>query len=142
MGKQPATEISKEIKLFLERETKNLSHYFPYRLSLFENGILDKNQAGLRISETAQQFENLGLSGLLFYYQLYDHSMRVPHWHANAVEVGVVLNGKMKIVIWDGLGKPDIFTVEKNETWLIPQASVHALENVGDTELTFFVAYD
>lgn len=131
-----------KIKQFLDTETKNLSPNFPYRLNLFKNGDINKNQAGIRIAETAKQFDDLGLSGLLFYYKLYDHSMRVPHWHANAVEVGVVLNGKMKITIWDGFGQAKIFTVEKNGTWLIPQASVHALENVGDGELDFIVAYN
>lgn len=140
--KRTEKEPSDKIKKFLEQESKSLSTDFPYRLNLFEHGQIDKNKAGLRISETAQQFANLGLTGLLFYYKLYDHSMRVPHWHANADEVGVVLNGKMKITIWDGEGKAKIFTVEKNGTWLIPKASLHALENVGDSQLEFIVAYN
>lgn len=136
------TQVSKKIQAFLEKEKNTLSDSFPYRLNLFKNGNIDKNKAGIRISETPKQFDDLGLSGLLFYYKLYDHSMRVPHWHANAIEVGVVLNGKMKITIWEGQGQARIFTVEKNGTWLIPQASLHALENVGDTELDFIVAYN
>jgi|GEM_PF-6629323 len=135
-------ELSPKIKLFLEQESKHLSSYFPYRINLFNDGQIAENTAGIRISETEQQFANLGLTNLLFYYKLHDHSMRVPHWHANAVEVGVVLTGKMKITIWDGLEKPQIFTVEENGTWLIPQATLHALENVGDEELDFFVAYN
>lgn len=131
-----------KIKAFLEHEQKNISAQFPYRINLYKQGNIDQNQAGIRIAENAKQFDDLGLSGLLFYYKLYDHSMRVPHWHANAVEVGVVLNGKMKITIWEGEGKAKIFTVEKNGTWMIPQASLHALENVGDTELEFIVAYN
>lgn len=137
-----SADPSEKIKLFLEQETKALSTEFPYRLNLFEKGQINQNKAGVRISETANQFDNLGLTGLLFYYKLFDHSMRVPHWHANADEVGVVLNGKMKITIWNGLGKPEIFTVEKNGTWLIPKAALHVLENVGDSELDFIVAYN
>lgn len=135
-------EALKKAKVFLDQVSKSLSSDFPYRLNLFTNGHVDKNKAGLRISETAKQFTNLGLSGLLFYYQLYDHSMRVPHWHANAMEIGVVLNGKMKITIWEGLETSKIFTVEKNGTWAIPQGALHALENVGDSELDFIVAYN
>jgi len=133
---------SQKIKNFMEQENNQLSTEFPYRLNLFEKGQIAKNKAGVRISESAQQFANLGLTGLLFYYKLFDHSMRVPHWHANADEVGVVLNGKMKITIWDGIGKSKIFTVEKNGTWLIPKATLHVLENVGDSELDFLVAYN
>ena len=137
-----SNETLKKIKVFLDQVTPQLSSTFPYCLDLYKDGKIDENKAGVRISETAQQFDDLGLSGLLFYYKLYDHSMRVPHWHANAIEVGVVLTGKMKITIWDGLDKPKIFTVEKNGTWLIPQASLHALENVGDVELDFLVVYN
>jgi oxalate decarboxylase/phosphoglucose isomerase-like protein (cupin superfamily) len=69
--------------------------------------------------------------------------MRVPHWHANATEVGIVLEGKMRIVIWGGKGKAEVFTVEKNGTWMIPPATLHVLENVGDKDkLTFLVSYN
>lgn len=136
------SETSEKIKKFMETEEKNLSSEFPYRLNLFKNGNIDKNKAGVRISETAKQFDDLGLPELLFYYKLYDNSMRVPHWHANATEVGVVLSGKMKITIWDGIGSARIFTVEKNGTWMIPQGTLHALENAGDEELDFIVAYN
>lgn len=135
-------EPNDKVKQFLSAEKKNLSSSFPYRLNLFKNGEINQNKAGIRIAESAKQFDDLGLSGLLFFYKLYDHSMRVPHWHANAVEVGVVLNGKMKITIWDGNGTAKIFTVEKNGTWLIPQATLHALENVGHEELDFIVSYN
>lgn len=66
-------------------------------------------------------------AGLGFYYELYNHSMRVPHWHANAVEVGTVLNGKMRVTIWDGSGQAKVFTVEKYGTWMIPQATLPKL---------------
>ena len=134
--------ISPDLQSFLDKESKQLSTEFPYRLNLFKNGHIDENKAGLRISEVAKQFGDLGLSGQLFYYKLFDHSMRVPHWHANAIEVGVVLNGKMKVTLWEGSGKPKIFTVEKNGTWLIPKAALHALENVGKEELNFIVTYN
>ncbi len=137
-----SNETLQKIKSFLDQETKKLSPDFPYCLDLYKDGKIDENKAGVRISETAQQFDDLGLCGLLFYYKLFDHSMRVPHWHANAIEVGVVLTGKMKVTIWDGLNKPRIFTVEKNGTWLIPQAALHALENVGKSELDFLVMYN
>jgi oxalate decarboxylase len=68
--------------------------------------------------------------------------MRVPHWHANATEVGVVLNGKMRITIWDGTGNVKVFTVEKNGTWTIPAATLHSLENVGTGDLAFLVGYN
>lgn len=146
--KQPSAEASKKIKDFLDIESKNLSENCPFLLHLFEEGIKDSNPAGLRISEGVKQFANLNkfpaepLTGLLFYYELYNEAQRVPHWHANATEVGVVLNGNMKITIWEGSGKSIEFTVPKGGAWMIPQGSIHCLENVGSEQLDFLVSYN
>ncbi|MES2199566.1 MAG: cupin domain-containing protein [Chlamydiota bacterium] len=145
-----ALEPKMEVKIqnFLDKESKNISEKCPFVFRLFKDGEKMSNPAGMRISETAKQFTGLDkfpaeqLSGLFFYYQLYNEAQRVPHWHANAVEVGTVLNGKMKITIWEGPGKASEFTVAKGGTWMIPQASIHCLENVGPEELDFLVSYN
>lgn len=141
-------EFEGKIKNFLDKEKGSLTKEFPFLLNLFKDGSIAKNKAGVRISETPQSFPIMEknpatrLSGLLFYYSLYDHAMRVPHWHANAVEMGFVLNGRMKITIWDGPGNFSNFIVEKGGAWMIPKAAVHCLENVGDDQLNFLVTYD
>lgn len=145
---QESTDMQQRIQAFLDEENPNLSKEFPFALNLFKDGQVAKNDAGVRISETPDQFPQLEksppteLSGLLFYYQLFDQAMRVPHWHANAVEIGVVLQGNMRITIWDGPGNASVFTVGSGGAWMIPQASVHCLENVGTDELDFIVAYN
>lgn len=136
-----ALSSESKIQQFLKTEFKNTTANFPYRINLFTQGQIDKNQAGLRVAETANQLKS-NTSGLLFYYELVNNAMRVPHWHANATEIGTVLNGKMRITIWEGSGDPKVFTVEKNGTWIIPKAKLHALENVGHGDMKFLVAYD
>lgn len=135
--------ISPENKMqqFLDKISPNLTQDFPYRINLFSQGQINKNSAGLRIAETANQFQN-DTSGLLFYYELVTNAMRVPHWHSNATEIGTVLSGKMRVTIWEGTGKTKVYTVEKNGTWIIPKAKLHALENVGEGDMKFIVAYD
>ncbi len=130
-----------KIQQFLKAESKNTTATFPYRINLFTQGQIAKNQAGVRIAETANQLK-ADTSGLLFYYELVNNAMRVPHWHANATEIGTVLNGKMRVTIWEGVGDPKVFTVEKNGTWIIPKAKLHALENIGQEEMKFIVVYD
>ncbi len=132
---------NKAIADFLKSQQNQLSTTFPYRINLPKNGQTAKNDAGIRIAEDAKQLFSDNV-GQMFYYDLYDHAMRVPHWHANTHEVGVVLDGKMRITIFEGKGKSKVFTVEKNGTWSIPSASLHALENVGSTNLKFLVSYD
>jgi len=138
---KPEQDSEKRLETFVKEQGKKLSKNCPYRINLLTQGQTDKNSAGIRIAETAKQFAD-NKSGLLFFYQLYDHAMRVPHWHANAVEMGTVLSGKMRVVIWEGAGERKEFTVEKDGTWMIPQAALHVLENVGNEELTFLVAYN
>lgn len=132
---------NKKIEQFITNQSTHLTPDFPYRLNLFTQGQIDKNVAGLRIAETAKQLPS-STTGLLFYYELVNNAMRVPHWHSNATEIGTVLEGKMRITIWEGSGEPTVFTVEKNGTWIIPQAKLHALENVGTGQMKFLVSYD
>ncbi|MBA2648498.1 MAG: cupin domain-containing protein [Legionella sp.] len=138
-----SNQISKDPKIqnFLKTQTDQLSSDFPYKINLFKQGQTDKNNAGLRIAETANQFLTDN-AGLLFYYDLVNNAMRVPHWHSNATEIGTVLEGKMRVTIWEGTGDVKIFTVEKNGTWIIPKTRLHALENVGEGNLKFLVSYD
>lgn len=143
-----AEEMNQKIKQFMDHESTHISSTSPFLLRLFKDGNKDVNSAGMRISETVKQFAELNkfpaesLTGLLFYYQLYNEAQRVPHWHANAVEVGVVLNGTMKITIWEGHGQGKEFTVPTGGAWMIPQGSIHCLENVSKEQLDFLVAYN
>ncbi len=132
---------SNKIKDFLDKQKDNLSSEFPYRINLFTQGQIDKNKFGTRLSEKASQFPGDHF-GQLFYYDLLERGMRVPHWHANATEVGTVLTGAMRVTIWEGVGNKKVFTVNQNNTWVIPQAALHSLENVGKDKLTFILAYN
>ncbi|KTD31321.1 cupin domain-containing protein [Legionella maceachernii] len=130
-----------KIEKLLQEESKNIAAEFPYRINLFKQGQIDKNSAGVRIAETANQLLSNN-SGLLFYYEVVTDAMRVPHWHSNATEIGTVLSGKMRVTIWEGAGNTKMYTVEKNGTWIIPKAKLHSLENVGPEKMKFLVVYD
>lgn len=101
-----------KIEKLLQEESKNIAAEFPYRINLFKQGQIDKNSAGVRIAETANQLLSNN-SGLLFYYEVVTDAMRVPHWHSNATEIGTVLSGKMRVTIWEGAGNTKMYTVEK-----------------------------
>ncbi|PJD94498.1 MAG: hypothetical protein CK426_03690 [Legionella sp.] len=130
-----------KVTQFIAQQKEQLSPDFPYRINLFTQGQINKNNFGTRIAEEASQFP-LDSFGQLFYYNLLEQGMRVPHWHANAVEVGTVLTGAMRVTIWEGKGEKKVFTVKKNNTWVIPQAALHSLENVGKSDLTFILTYN
>lgn len=129
------------VSQFVQQQQNQLSSVFPYRINLFTQGQIIKNKFGTRIAENASQFPSDNF-GQFFYYNLLDLGMRVPHWHANATEVGTVLTGKMRVTIWEGVGEKKVFTVNPESTWVIPQGALHSLENVGKDQLTFILAYN
>ncbi|RTK99620.1 MAG: cupin domain-containing protein [Proteobacteria bacterium] len=142
-GFQDNNQLSNDpaIIRLLKEEKVSLNKEFPFRMNIFKNGKVDENSAGVRVSEQAKQIAKNN-AGLVFYYELLPNAMRVPHWHANANELGVVTSGSMRVEIWNGLDKPTIYYVHKGETWIIPQGTLHSLENVGKDKLSFIVIYD
>ena len=46
-----------------------------------------------------------------FVLELFDESMRLPHWHPNANELGYLISGKLEIYMWKYTGASTIFTV-------------------------------
>lgn len=129
------------IQNFLKSEKSQLGQNFPFKMNIFANGTVTQNNAGVRVSEQANQIAKNN-TGLVYYYELLPSAMRVPHWHANANELGVVTSGTMRVQIWNGLDKPTIYYVSAGETWIIPQGTLHSLENVGKDKLSFLVIYD
>lgn len=91
---------SPAIKAFLAKEGKALNGQFPYRMNIFTQGTIAKNDAGVRVSEDAKQIAKNNF-GQVFYYELLPSAMRVPHWHGNGNEVGTVTSGRMRVEIWE-----------------------------------------
>lgn len=125
---------------FLAQE-EGLENDFPYRMNIFTDGKITKNDAGVRVSEDGDQIA-ANNTGQVFYYELLPSAMRVPHWHTNGHEVGTVVTGKMRVEIWDASTKPTIYYVGPGQTWFIPIGKLHSLENVGTDQLKFIVVYD
>ena len=99
---------SAQVKEFLAKEAKALEGPFPYRMNIFTQGSIQKNSAGVRVSEDAKQIKGNDF-GQVFYYELLPSAMRVPHWHANGNEVGTVTSGRMRVEIWEKDAKPSIY---------------------------------
>lgn len=73
--------------------------------------------------------------------ELWDESMRVPHWHPNASELGYVITGTLQIIIWRSPGETAVFTVEAGMCWFIPQGSLHSLNNIGKGKAQLLVGF-
>lgn len=73
--------------------------------------------------------------------ELWDESMRVPHWHPNASELGYVISGTVQIIIWRSAGESAVFNVEAGMCWFIPQSALHSLNNIGKEKAQLLVGF-
>ena len=132
---------TEKISIFLKNIKSKISTKVPYKFNLMKNGTKNINTAGQRISELGSQM-NCDF-GQMFFYDMVHNAMRVPHWHSNGDEIGLVLDGKIRITMWNGIEcEKLVFTVEKMGTWFIPKGALHCLENIGNNETKFLVCYN
>jgi oxalate decarboxylase len=82
------------------------------------------------------------LQGVTCYtLEVWDESMRLPHWHPNASELGYVISGSLEIIIWRSPGESAVFTLTAGMCWFIPQAALHSLNNVGNKPAQLLVGF-
>jgi len=67
--------------------------------------------------------------------------MRLPHWHPNAWEIGLVKEGIIKVYLWRSTGEAAVFTVTKGSLWMIPINALHSLNNVGNEAAVMLVGF-
>lgn len=90
----------------------------------------DANEDGYRIVATKREFPALQNMSL-YKLSLNPQTVREPHWHANADELGYCLKGVVRIVMYANGNQRSVFVVSAGEAFFIPSGSLHALENIG-----------
>lgn len=69
------------------------------------------------------------------------HAIREPHWHANANELGYCVRGQALVTVVGNHGSRDVFLIGIGEMFFVPSGTVHAIENTGETEAEFILAF-
>jgi oxalate decarboxylase len=69
------------------------------------------------------------------------NAIREPHWHANANELGYCVRGQALVTIVGNHGSREVFVIGIGEMFFFPSGTVHAIENTGDTEAEFILAF-
>jgi oxalate decarboxylase len=134
-------DAENKIKNFLRSMRGKITNKCPYKMNLLKDGSKSKNAAGLRVSENGNQLKED--FGQLFFYDLVDNAMRVPHWHSDGDEIGLVLDGKIRVTIWNGIeNEKQVFTAERMGSWFIPKGTLHCLENLSSEKTSFLVCYN
>lgn len=82
------------------------------------------------------------LKGITCYtLEVWEESMRIPHWHPNASELGYVVSGEIEVIIWRSPGESAVFTLSTGMCWFIPQAALHSLNNIGKVPAQLLVGF-
>ncbi|NQX10597.1 cupin domain-containing protein [Microbacteriaceae bacterium VKM Ac-2855] len=68
-------------------------------------------------------------------------SIREPHWHANADEIGYCLSGSALVSILDDGSAFSSFTITAGQMFIIASGSLHHIENIGDIAVEIVVAF-
>lgn len=98
------------------------------------------NQVGKAYIVSKQNFPIL--NGVTCYtLEVWEESMRIPHWHPNASELGYVVSGEIEVMIWRSPGESTVFTLSQGMCWFIPQAALHSLNNVGKSSAQLLVGF-
>jgi oxalate decarboxylase len=68
-------------------------------------------------------------------------SIRAPHWHANCAELGYCVAGRALVSILGNGSSFSSFLVGPGQMFLVESGALHAIENIGDTEAEFILAF-
>jgi len=98
-------------------------------------------EAGTRAMANKDNFSIL--NGMALYsLRLDSGGVREPHWHPNADELSYCVSGRALVTIFSPGAGHDTFTVDAGEIVFIPKGYLHHIENIGDSETKFAIAFN
>ena len=68
--------------------------------------------------------------------------IREPHWHPNASELSYCIKGQAAMTIFSPGNNHDTFTIKPGEMTYVPRGYIHDIQNVGDEEAKFVLAFN
>lgn len=99
------------------------------------------NSNGSRTIANADNFPVLSGMGMLL-LRLEKGGIREPHWHPNASELSYCIKGQAAMTIFSPGNNHDTFTIKPGEMTYVPRGYIHDIQNVGDEEAKFVLAFN
>ncbi len=108
--------------------------------SLWQGEKIYRSELGTLTRLTADNFPILsGLS--IKRLTLAPGAFREPHWHANATELTYCTAGRALVSVLDDGCRFSSFLVSAGEMFHIDSGALHHVENIGDTDAEFVLAF-
>lgn len=99
------------------------------------------NSNGSRTTANVDNFPILSGMGMLL-LRLEKGGVREPHWHPNASELSYCIKGQAAMTIFSPVNNHDTFTIKPGEMTYIPKGYIHDIQNVGNEEAKFVIAFN
>jgi len=97
---------------------------------------------GSAAKATVENFPILqGSDAAVFHLRLEPGALREPHWHPNAWEIDVPLEGTAELGVVNPDSTTQIVTLERGQIGFIPQAWAHFIRNPGESELEMMIIF-
>ncbi|MER8972373.1 MULTISPECIES: cupin domain-containing protein [unclassified Mesorhizobium] len=68
--------------------------------------------------------------------------MREPHWHPETAELGYIASGTARMTVLDPDGSTDTYIISPGDTYFVPRAYPHHIENVGEETVHLLIFFD
>jgi oxalate decarboxylase len=114
-----------------------------YTFNLDETIPQISNPNGSRTISDVDNFPILSGMGMgMLLLRLGKGGVREPHWHPNASELSYCIRGQAAMTIFSPGNNHDTFTIRPGEMTYVPKGYIHNIQNVGDEEARFVLAFD
>jgi oxalate decarboxylase len=98
---------------------------------------------GTVVEVTEENFPVLtGNKAAVFLLTLEPGALREPHWHPNAWEFDICIEGTGKLGVVTPEGEQKISVLERGDVGFIPRAWAHFIQNPGDKPMRFAVFFN
>lgn len=112
----------------------------PHVFSIGKTTPQFSSEWGARTSVTRRNFP--ALQGMALYHLTLERGgFREPHWHPNAHELGYCAKGQALVTVFSNGNLHDLFAITEGEMFFVPSGSLHSIENTGEGQAEFFLAF-
>jgi oxalate decarboxylase len=81
-----------------------------------------------------------GIAGVLM--RLEPGAIRELHWHSTAAEWGYVIDGQLRVTLFDAERRVSMEDMDPGDIYYFPRGYGHVLQNSGTTPTTFILVFD
>lgn len=113
----------------------------PHKFAIEERAPLLANESGSAIVARWDTWPALR-NQAMYSVRIHGTGMREPHWHPETAELGYVKEGHARMTVQSPDGSAETYELSPGDTYFIPRAYPHHIENLDGSEVHFLIFFD